>query len=70
MNARQMTIGCNLRRAQRLPPAAVPRPDETEVEANASAPSDRENWGRIVLVVTPVDHHTGAEHPWLDAKIG
>ena len=53
MNARQMTIGCKLRRAQLLQRATTSRPDETEAEANASVPSVRENRGLNPQVAKP-----------------
>jgi hypothetical protein len=53
MNARQMTIGCKLRRTQLLQPAATSRPDEMEAEANASVPSVRENRGLNPQVAKP-----------------
>jgi hypothetical protein len=46
MNARQMTIGYKLRRAQLLQPAA-----------NASVRSVRESRGLNPPVAKPVDHH-------------
>lgn len=53
MNARQMTIGYKLRRAQLLSSAATPRPDEMEAEANASVPWVRENRGLNPQVAKP-----------------
>ena len=57
MNARQMTTGYKLQRAQLLQPAATPRPNEMEAGANASVRSVRERRGLNPPVAKPVDHH-------------